>query len=75
LPQFIDSNAGVTLQLWVLGATFVTMAIVNATLYAACAGSARRLLSSPKAQLRFNLAGGSLMSVAGVWAILAKRPA
>ena len=75
LPQFIDPNAGATMQLWVLGATFVAMAIVNATLYAVCASSARRLLSSPKAQLRFNLAGGSLMSVASVWAILAKRPA
>jgi threonine/homoserine/homoserine lactone efflux protein len=75
LPQFIDSSAGVTLQLWVLGATFVAMAIVNATLYALCAGAARRLLAAPKAQLGFNLAGGSLMSVAGVWAILAKRPA
>ncbi|MDO9023077.1 LysE family translocator [Zwartia sp.] len=74
LPQFIDSNVGVTMQLWVLGVTFVAMAIINATLYAVCASSARRLLSSPKAQPRFNLAGGSLMSIAGVWAILAKRP-
>jgi len=39
------------------------------------AGSARKLLSSPRAQRRFNLAGGSLLSAAGVWALLARRPA
>jgi threonine/homoserine/homoserine lactone efflux protein len=75
LPQFINANESVTQQLWVLGATFVALATVNATLYAVFAGSARRLLSSAKAQRRFNLAGGSLLSVAGVWALLAKRPA
>jgi threonine/homoserine/homoserine lactone efflux protein len=75
LPQFIRADSSVTQQLWVLGATFVVMATINATLYAVFAGSARRLLSSPKAQRRFNLAGGSLLSVAGVWALLAKRPA
>lgn len=75
LPQFINASASATRQLWVLGATFVAMATFNATLYAVFAGSASRLLSSPKAQRRFNLAGGSLLSVAGVWALLAKRPA
>jgi threonine/homoserine/homoserine lactone efflux protein len=75
LPQFINAGASVTQQLWVLGVTFVSMATINATLYAVFAGSARRLLSSPRAQRRFNLAGGSLLSVAGVWALLAKRTA
>jgi threonine/homoserine/homoserine lactone efflux protein len=75
LPQFINPGSSVTQQLWVLGATFVAMATINATLYSVFAGSARRLLSSRKAQRRFNLAGGSLLSVAGVWALLAKRPA
>jgi len=74
LPQFIHASANVTHQLWVLGATFVSMASINATLYAVFAGSARQLLSSPRAQRRFNLAGGSLLSVAGIWALLAKRP-
>jgi threonine/homoserine/homoserine lactone efflux protein len=75
LPQFISASASVTQQLWVLAVTFVCMATINATLYAVFAGSARRLLSSPKAQRRFNLAGGCLLSAAGVWALLAKRPA
>lgn len=75
LPQFINASASVTPQLWVLGVTFVAMATINATLYATFAASASRLLSSPRAQRRFNLAGGSLLSVAGVWALLAKRQA
>jgi threonine/homoserine/homoserine lactone efflux protein len=74
LPQFISPNAGVAQQLWVLALTFVSLATLNATLYAVFAGSARKLLSSPRAQRRFNLTGGSLLSAAGIWALLAKRP-
>jgi threonine/homoserine/homoserine lactone efflux protein len=50
------------------------MATLNATLYAVFAASARRLLASPRAQRRFNLAGGTLLCVAGIWALFAKRP-
>jgi len=77
LPQFVSPGAGVPVarQLWVLAVTFVALAILNSTLYALFAVSARRLLASSVAQRRFNLAGGSLLSVAGVWALLAKRPA
>ena len=75
LPQFIRPGADITRQLWILALTFVAMATLNASLYAVFAGSARRLLASPRAQRRFHLAGGSLLSVAGVWALLAKRPA
>ncbi|VTU27591.1 Homoserine/homoserine lactone efflux protein [Variovorax sp. SRS16] len=74
LPQFIDPHSEVTHQLWVLALTFVAMATINATLYAVFAGSARKLLASPRAQKRFHLAGGSLLSAAGIWALLAKRP-
>lgn len=75
LPQFINSKASVTQQLWMLAVTFVVMAILNATLYAVFASSARKLLASPRAQRRLNIAGGSLLSAAGVWALLAKRAA
>ncbi|MBO9649984.1 MAG: LysE family translocator [Variovorax sp.] len=75
LPQFINPRADVTHQLWILALTFVAMATLNATLYAVFAGSARRLLASPRAQRRFNITGGSLLSAAGVWALLARRPA
>lgn len=75
LPQFISPAAAVTQQLWLLAVTFVSMATLNAMFYAVFAASARRLLASPRAQRRFNIAGGSLLSAAGLWALLAKRPA
>ena len=75
LPQFIIPGDGVTKQLWVLAITFVVMATINATVYAVFAASARTLLASSWAQRSFNLAGGSLLSIAGVWALLARRPA
>jgi len=75
LPQFISPQADVTAQLWVLATTFVVLAVINATLYAMFAASARRMLASPTAQRRFNLAGGTLLSLAGVWALLARRAA
>ncbi len=75
LPQFITPGVNVEWQLWGLAITFVILATLNATLYAIFATSARRLLSSPKAQRRFNIAGGSLLSIAGAWALLAKHPA
>ncbi len=55
--------------------TALAMATVNAALYAVFAGSARRLLASAGAQRRFHVAGGSLLSLAGVWALLARRVA
>ena len=74
LPQFINTGAGIAQQLWILAVTFVAMATLNATLYAVFASTARKVLPSPRAQRRFNLAGGALLSAAGVWALLAKRP-
>ena len=75
LPQFINYSTNLTQQLWVLTVTFVSMATVNATLYAVFAASARGLLASPRAQRRFNVVGGSLLSAAGVWGLLARRSA
>jgi len=75
LPQFISPSADVARQLWILAVTFVVMATINATLYAVFAASVRRVLSSPRVQRRFNFAGGSLLSAAGLWALLARRPA
>ncbi|MGQ0709540.1 MAG: LysE family translocator [Rhodoferax sp.] len=75
LPQFIAADRDVTPQLWVLALSFVTLATLNATLYAMFAASARQWLASPRAQQRFNLTGGSLLCGAGLWALLAKRPA
>ena len=73
LPQFVSPDAATGRQLWVLACTFVLMAAINATLYAVFASSARRLLASPRAQRRFNLAGGSILAAAGILALLARR--
>jgi threonine/homoserine/homoserine lactone efflux protein len=75
LPQFLDPGAAAAPQLWVLAATFVTLAAVNAALYAAFAGAAQRALTAPRARRRFHLAGGGLLAAAGVWALLARRAA
>jgi threonine/homoserine/homoserine lactone efflux protein len=75
LPQFINPAAPALAQLWALGITFVVLAALNAAAYVMFAASARRMLASPRAQRRFNLAGGTLICGAGVWALLAKRPA
>ena len=75
LPQFLNPLAPVGPQLWLLAVTFVGLAALNATLYALFAASARQLLSSPRAQRRFNLAGGSLLTIAGIWSLFARRAA
>ncbi|TGN39109.1 LysE family translocator [Marinobacter confluentis] len=75
LPQFITPGENVVFQMWLLSVTFVALAAVNATLYTIFASSARRMLKSAKAQRRFNFTGGALLLTAGVWALLAKRPA
>ena len=73
LPKFLNPGTEVVPQLWVLAVTFVALATLNATLYAVFAATARRVLTSPRAQRRFHLAGGSLLSAAGAWALLARR--
>ncbi len=74
LPQFVRPGADAVHQLWILAITFVVMATINATLYAVFAASARRVLASHAAQRGFRLVGGSLLSCAGIWALLARRP-
>jgi len=73
LPQFINTSSNVAYQLWILAITFVALATFNATMYAVFAGRARLLLSSPKTQRILNFSGGSLLSVAGLWALSAKH--
>lgn len=73
LPQFIDPSAPAAPQLWLLSITFVVLATINASLYAAFAARARRLLESPVAQRRFNIGGGSLLMIAGGWALTARQ--
>jgi len=72
LPQFINPGSAAVSQLWILSITFVILASLNAALYALFAASARQILRSPKAQRRFNVGGGSLLTVAGCWALSAR---
>ena len=74
LPQFVDPHGHVTRQLWLLSATFVVMAAINATVYTVFAASARQALTSRYALRGLHLAGGSLLSAAGLWALLVRRP-
>lgn len=74
LPQFIEPARDASGQLWILAVTFVALAAVNASLYALFAGAASRWLAAPRAWRGFHLAGGSLLSAAGIWALLARRP-
>ncbi len=74
LPQFVTPSGAATEQLWILAGTFVALAVLNAALYALFARSARRLFTSPVARRRFNLGGGTLLTLAGVWTLLEKRP-
>ncbi len=73
LPQFIDPGRDVTSQFWLLAITFVALATLNATMYVLFAGKASQVLSTPKTQRIFNATGGSLLSVAGLWALSAKQ--
>ncbi len=73
LPQFISPADKVNQQLWILAITFVVLAVINAAIYAIFAGQAHRLLCSKTTQQWFNYTGGSLLSIAGIWALTAKR--
>lgn len=73
LPQFLDATSPAAPQLLVFAATFVILAIINATLYVTFAGGAARLLASENAGRVFNLGGGSLLSAAGIWTCVARR--
>jgi len=75
LPQFIAPDVPVAPQLWILSLTFVALATLNAGLYAAFAGSASTLLRAPAARRGFHLGGGALLTMAGLWALLARRAA
>ncbi len=75
LPQFVDTANNAHAQLWIMAATFVALAVVNATLYTFFASSAARVLASRRAQRWFNVGGGSLLCGAGIWTLFARRAA
>lgn len=66
LPQFIVPTAPAVPQMVTLGATFVTLAAVNATGYALLAGSVRAAVRRPRVMKRVNRVGGSILIGAGI---------
>ena len=66
LPQFIRPGQSGSTQLVILGASFLVLATVNATLYAVFAGRIREAVRTPRARRLFNRAGGSALVGAGL---------
>lgn len=73
-PQFLDPDGSVALQLSLMAVTFIVLGSINSTLYSLFAGSSRMLLATRPAQQGLRIAGGSLLSGAGLYALLARRP-
>lgn len=66
LPQFINHQAATPPQLLILGATFLSMATLNAALYAVFAGHLRDTLRRPRVRLLCDRSGGSALIGAGI---------
>ena len=74
-PQFIRPYGSVLGQLPILALTFVFLGFVNVSMYSVFAASSRKVLTTRRARRGFNLAGGSLLSAAGVYSLLVRRGA
>ena len=66
LPQFIDPQKQALPQLVILGTTFLSLASVNAALYALFAGQLRETMQRTRVRRFFNRCGGSALIGAGV---------
>ena len=66
LPQFVDSTAPALPQLLVLGATFLVLGGINATLYAIFAGHLREKLQRRRTRRWFHRCGGAALVGAGL---------
>jgi len=65
LPQFVSHTSPVFPQLVTMGATFLVLAGINATVYGLLAGQLREIMQSPRARRAFDVAGGSALIGAG----------
>ncbi|WP_281262047.1 LysE family translocator [Azospirillum thermophilum] len=75
LPQFLDQSRPLAGQMMVMEATFLTLATLNAALYALLASAARRAVRTPAVQRTVNRVGGSLLIGAGALTVAWKRAA
>ncbi len=75
LPHFVAPDRALLPQLFLLGATFVILGMVNALLYAFFAGGLRQRLRSTSAMKTVNRLGGSFLIGAGVLTAAIRRTA
>ncbi|HEV7317501.1 MAG TPA: LysE family translocator [Ensifer sp.] len=73
LPQFLDLSQPLFAQMAIFELTFLTLAILNASLYAALATAARSTISKPNIRRIVNRAGGSMLIGAGLLTATMKR--
>ena len=73
VPQFVTAGAAALPQFALLEATFVSLAAVNAALWALLAGGLGARLQSPRLLRLVNRAGGSLLIAAGALTAAARR--
>jgi threonine/homoserine/homoserine lactone efflux protein len=74
LPQFVSPGGNTVLQLWLLAASFVTLAAINVVMYSLFASAAQKVLTAPSSGKYLQVTGGSLLTAAGIWALLVRRP-
>ncbi|MGE6785148.1 LysE family translocator [Ensifer adhaerens] len=73
LPQFLDVSQPLFTQMAIFELTFLTLAILNASLYAVLATAARSTISKPNIRRIVNRAGGSMLIGAGLLTATMKR--
>jgi len=73
LPQFINPQNRTFPQLLILGATFLSLATINAALYAIFAGRLRDTMQNTTVRRWFNRCGGSALIGAGVFTAAMQR--
>ncbi len=72
-PQFIVQKNQAVPQLFMLGATFLLLATLNAALYAYFAGHLRDTMKRPRIRRWFNRCGGAVLIGAGVFTAAVQR--
>jgi threonine/homoserine/homoserine lactone efflux protein len=73
VPQFLDPRQPLPGQMGVCLATFLTLAIINATCYGLMATAARRTIRRPVVLRLINRIGGSLLILAGIFTLSWRR--
>lgn len=73
LPQFLDHAQPAVPQMIVFEATFLTLAVANAAIYAWLAATARGAIRRPSIQRLVNRVGGSLLIAAGLATVAWRR--